>query len=384
MNSDFASAMRRSLALTRAGNPGEATRLILKTLRASGSDQTPVAPEPAAGAQVPPRQRATARVPESAIPDAEIVDTPPPRRRLREVVAGLARKRPPVAPRQKRAQVAPPVPDGARFEHRQYRSAHGGRDYRLYVPAGPAKNIRGVVIMLHGCTQTPEDFAVGTGMNAQADQHGLVVVYPEQTRAENPAQCWNWFRTSDQSAGAGEPAILSGLAETVAQEFGVPPGQVFAAGLSAGGAMAAILGHARPDLFGAVGVHSGLAPGSATDMVSAFAAMRGDPTAAAGPLKVPAIVFHGLADTTVAPVNGRRGAGLPGNAATQSRQVSGRNVHVTAGRNAAGHPVELWEIEGIGHAWSGGAPEGSYTDPSGPDASAEMVRFFRSRMEPRA
>jgi poly(hydroxyalkanoate) depolymerase family esterase len=280
--------------------------------------------------------------------------------------------------------VVPAVADGARFEHRQYQGAHGGRAYRLYVPAGPAAEIRGVVVMLHGCTQTPEDFAVGTGMNAQADRHGLVIAYPEQTRAENPALCWNWFRPSDQSAAAGEPAILAGLAEAVAREFAVPPGHVFAAGLSAGGAMAAILGHVRPDLFGAVGVHSGLAPGSATDMVSAFAAMRGETAAPGQPMKAPAIVFHGLADTTVAAVNGRHGAGLPADARTESRQHAGRGVHVTAGRTAAGHPVELWEIEGAGHAWSGGAPEGSYTDPAGPDASAEMIRFFLDRMPPRS
>lgn len=379
MTDDFATAMRRSLRLTRAGKPGEATRLILQTLGHGGTAPAE-APEAAPRAPVP----AARRLAPPEVEDAEIVEPPQVRRRLRDVVAGLARQRPGLARGRGRAPVLPAVADGARFEHRQYQGDHGGRAYRLYVPAAPADEIRGVVVMLHGCTQSPEDFAVGTGMNGHADLHGLVIAYPEQTRAENPALCWNWFRPSDQGAAAGEPAILAGLAEAVAQEFAVPPGHVFAAGLSAGGAMAAILGHTRPDLFGAVGVHSGLAPGSATDMVSAFAAMRGETVAPVQPLKAPAIFFHGLADTTVAPVNGRHGAGLPADAPTKSRQHAGRIVHVTAGRTAAGQPVELWEIEGAGHAWSGGVPEGSYTDPTGPDASAEMVRFFFDRMPPRA
>ena len=378
MNDDFATAMRRSLRLTRAGKPATATRLILQAL-GQGRAAPAEAPEATAPAPVP----AARRIPAPPVEEAEIVEPPKVRRRLRDVVAHLGSNRTGAARWRNRTPVAPPVADGARLEHRQYHGAQGGRAYRLYVPAGSADGIRGVIVMLHGCTQTPEDFAVGTGMNAHADRHGLVIAYPQQTRAENPALCWNWFRASDQSAAAGEPAILAGLAEAVAQEFAVPPGRVFAAGLSAGGAMAAILGQARPDLFGAVGIHSGLAPGSATDMASAFAAMRGETVAPGKPLKAPAILFHGLADTTVAPVNGRHAAGLPAGAPTESLQHAGRTVHVTAGRTAAGHPVELWEIEGAGHAWSGGTPQGSYTDPTGPDASAEMVRFFLGLLPPR-
>lgn len=377
MNDDFATAMRRSLQLTRAGSPGEATRLILKALR---NARAAVPPDPAPKAQRPGGPPS----PAPSIEDAEVLDSTPPRRRLREVVAGLARNRAGVALPRNSTPIVPAVPEGARFEHRNYQCTHGGRDYRLYVPAAHAKGVRGVIVMLHGCTQTPEDFAVGTGMNAHADRHGFVIAYPEQARTENAALCWNWFRATDQSAAAGEPAILAGLAKSVAQELSVPPGHVFAAGLSAGGAMAAILGHTHPDLFGAVGVHSGLAPGAAFDVISAFAAMRGETAAGGKPLNVPAIVFHGLADATVAPVNGRLGAGFLSEEAKVSRSESGRTAHVTAGRNAAGQRVELWEIEGAGHAWSGGAPRGSYTDPTGPDASAEMIRFFLSRMDPQA
>jgi poly(hydroxyalkanoate) depolymerase family esterase len=230
--------------------------------------------------------------------------------------------------------------------------------------------------MLHGCTQNALDFAAGTLMNEEAERRGFAVVYPEQPRRENASACWNWFRPSDQAAGQGEPAILAALADEIASELRAEKGQVFVAGLSAGGAMAAILGDAYPDIFAAIGVHSGLAAGSATDMPGALRAMRGQGTAETRPLQCPAIVFHGSSDATVASVNAERITGpLTG---TEERRVTegGRQVTAVFGRSASGHQVERWIIEGAGHAWSGGSRAGSYTDPAGPDATSEMMRFF--------
>jgi poly(hydroxyalkanoate) depolymerase family esterase len=219
-------------------------------------------------------------------------------------------------------------------------------------------------------------------MNDLAETHRLIVAYPSQTRVENPAACWNWFRPGDQNRERGEPAILAGLAESVAVEYGVPPGRVFVAGLSAGGAMAAVLGATWPDLFAAIGVHSGLAHGSASDVVSAFAAMRGEIATPRGPSGSGApdvIVFHGSADRTVHPSNARHVAGAADRPAHRESGVSpgGRRYDRLVTDATDGNPrVECWMVDGAGHAWSGGRPEGSYTDATGPDASAEMVRFF--------
>jgi poly(hydroxyalkanoate) depolymerase family esterase len=350
MNEEFAAAMRRSLEQTRAGNPMDATRVIQEAL--SGREA------PSAGAG----QRATTRV----------------RRPLSEVLEGLARRPPGLGLPGRRAASLPELPDGADFARRRHDGPHGGRDYRLYMPSPRSGPIRGLVVMLHGCTQSPEDFAVGTGMNRHAEEHGLMVLYPEQGRADNAQLCWNWFRPADQGRARGEAALLAGLSADVAEEHGVPPARVFAAGLSAGGAMAAILAQTHSDRFAAAGVHSGLAPGSAQDVVSAFAAMRGEAAPGAQALRVPAIIFHGSADATVAPANAGRIAGAMEETGRRTGTAGGRRFDVLEGRNVAGHPVEVWRIEGAGHAWSGGDTGGSYADPAGPDASAEMVRFFLS------
>ncbi len=345
MNEDLAAALRRSLEQTRAGNPAEATRLIQEAL---GQRAAPTAGEPAR-----------------------------PRRRLSQVLEGLARRPPGVNPAARGRRPSVEVPQGAVFEARRHDGPNGAQDYRLYRPSGH-KPVRGMILMLHGCTQTPEDFAVGTRMNAVAEREGLLVAYPEQTRSRNPSLCWNWFNPRDQGRSGGEAAALADLAGAVADEHGLPAGAVFAAGLSAGGAMAAILAHSHPETFAGAGVHSGLAPGSALDVVSAFAAMRGDPAPGAMPLRAPAIIFHGSADATVAPVNAGRLAGQLDGTETRSGAGPGRRFDVLSGRNAEGRPVEVWRIDGAGHAWSGGDAGGSYTDPLGPDASSEMVRFFLS------
>jgi poly(hydroxyalkanoate) depolymerase family esterase len=367
MNEAFAKAMRLSLNETRAGNPMAATRLIQQALNG-----TSAAPSPTAEAS---QTQNTPRI-EAAIEEAEVVHVTPPRRPLREVVAGLAKRPPGVAtraPRRAGKETPPAVSPGARFERRQFVGSSGARDYRLFLPAGREQGLSGLVVMLHGCTQSPEDFAVGTAMNAQAERDGFAVVWPEQTRAHNASLCWNWFRAADQGR-AGEPAILHGIAESVAAEFAAP--QVYVAGLSAGGGMAAILGHAYPETFSAVGVHSGLAPRSAQDVMSAFATMRGDAAPAAEAVRTPVIVFHGTDDRTVAPVNAARVTGELSAPVRTGGKSSGRQYSVTKGRTAAGHPAEVWTIEGAGHAWSGGQKQGSYADPAGPDATAEMARFF--------
>lgn len=353
MNEQFASAMGRALDLTRAGSPMDATNLIQSALSGRSHGEVPRAP--VNGARV--------------------------RRSLKEVVDAIARTRHAMPARGPRQQVSPPVADGARYERRTHRCAYGERAFSLFVPSTRDTSPVGLVMMLHGCTQDADDFATGTRMNMVAEQHNLIVVYPDQARQANQMGCWNWFRLEDQGRGAGEPALLANLVGDLAQEFGIGEDRVFVAGLSAGGAMAAILGQAYPDVFAAVGVHSGLAAGAATDVPSAYAAMRGSGAEVrlgnVSPVRT--IVFHGTADTTVAPANadaviqGALGSGL----CSEVEDPSETGATVTIYRDGVGATLaEKWSLGGVAHAWSGGAPEGSHTDPTGRDASSEMVRFF--------
>jgi len=279
------------------------------------------------------------------------------------------------------------IPEGAQFLEGQFACEAGSRRYRAYIPASAGTAETGMIVMLHGCTQTPEDFAAGTGMNDLAEEHCFIVIYPHQSRGENAQSCWNWFRRGDQRRGRGEPAILAGLAQKLAAEHGVPGNRIFAAGLSAGGAMAAILGETYPDIFSGVAAHSGLAVGSAKDVPSAFAAMAGNGSVAApasGTAPVRTIILHGTADSTVHPINGeqiaQRALALAPRQTlqTEDRGETGGLAYVRkATLDADGAPfVEEWKIEGLGHAWSGGSAKGSYTDERGPDASRAVVRFF--------
>jgi poly(hydroxyalkanoate) depolymerase family esterase len=291
------------------------------------------------------------------------------------------------------------------FETHEFSSDAGQRAYKVYVPAGKSDVPRAMIVMLHGCTQSADDFAAGTQMNRLADEHGFLVVYPEQAAQANASKCWNWFNPQDQRRGAGEPSLIAGIVGEVARSHGADPRRIFVAGLSAGAAMAVVLGETYPELFTGVGAHSGLPYGSAHDIPSALAAMKGGRSglpglrsvsgAAAKPRRkavqaVPVIVFHGDRDHTVQQTNGahivqqaREAHGAQAGDAglrdsTQSGVTSdGRRFSRTVHADTEGQArIESWTLHGAGHAWSGGHASGSYTDGTGPDASAEMVRFF--------
>lgn len=283
------------------------------------------------------------------------------------------------------ARAPAPLPEGARFEERTFANEAGSRAYKLYIPSGYTGQPVPLVVMLHGCTQSPDDFAAGTRMNELAEEQTFLVVYPAQAQSANVSKCWNWFNAADQQRDRGEPSLIAGITRQIMRDLSVELGRVYVAGLSAGGAAAAIMGSAYPDLFAAVGVHSGLACGAARDMPSAFAAMRqgGAPHQEEAKQPVPTIVFHGDRDTTVNPINGDQ-------VAAQSKAGSDLRTTVSRGQapggisytrtiacDDSGHPMlEHWVLHGAGHAWSGGSPSGSYTEPRGPDASREMMRFF--------
>ncbi|GHA86132.1 extracellular catalytic domain type 1 short-chain-length polyhydroxyalkanoate depolymerase [Cognatilysobacter bugurensis] len=281
------------------------------------------------------------------------------------------------------------------FLHATYRNARGEREYRLYRPVGYAEAGRAMplIVMLHGCAHTPENFALGTRMNVLADRLGFLVAYPRQTVGENRAKCWNWYRPDHQTANEGEPSILAGITREIMSTHRVDPDRIFVAGLSAGASMAAILGHTCPTLFRAIGVHSGTPYLSAHSAPSALATLTGRGFHKSGPeqpvpaLPVPMIVFQGDHDHVVNPVNAdalvRQSAGgkLDG-VSEQGRVLDGHSYNREIFTDAAGRArIERWTVHGSGHAWSGGHPDGAYTDPKGPDASAEMVRFFLEASE---
>ena len=270
------------------------------------------------------------------------------------------------------------------FLDQSYSGPAGTLGYLLHVPPRTTAGMP-LVVMLHGCTQSPEDFARGTGMNLLADEFGVLVAYPRQTQAANAQKCWNWFNARDQQRDHGEPALIAGATRAIVAEHAVDPDRVYVAGLSAGGAAAAIMAARYPDLYAAAGIHSGLACGAARDLPGALMAMKQGAAAAGSHPFVPVITFHGDRDRTVHEVNSRQiiaaaasAAGIPLETVTDSgRGAGGRGYTRVSGVDASGRVlVEQWTIHGAGHAWSGGDGAGSYTDPGGPDASREMLRFF--------
>jgi poly(hydroxyalkanoate) depolymerase family esterase len=284
-----------------------------------------------------------------------------------------------------------PVAETDAFIAGSFRNSAGQRNYKLYVPPGAGDRPLPLVVMLHGCTQDADDFAAGTAMNDAARAQGFYVLYPVQSQKANPHKCWNWFKHNHQQEGRGEPSILAGMTRDVMADHAIDPSRVYVAGLSAGGAMAAILASVYPNLYAAAGVHSGLAPGVATDLPSALSAMKG--TQGRGAHRVssgpPTIVFHGDRDTTVHPDNAESviAASAGTGAQAESVLVQGQNnkrastVHIY--RNTTGEVIaERWDVHGAAHAWAGGTERGSYTDPSGPAATDEMLRFFFERTLP--
>jgi poly(hydroxyalkanoate) depolymerase family esterase len=360
MNPNLQHLMREATRLTRLGDLRGATAAIQAALTSPPT---------------PPRADADADT------DADVIDVEA--RVVPDAVHVLD------DPAQPQSPPSPPAQHDEAFIAARHAGPAGQRDYKLFVPplAHGSPPLRPLIVMLHGCTQHPDDFAAGTAMNDAARAAGCLVLYPAQTQRANAQRCWNWFKHNHQQRGRGEPALLAAMTREVMARWPVDPARVHVAGLSAGGAMAAILGEAYPELFASVGVHSGLAAGAAADLPAALAAMRqggGAATRTRAPSGVPTIVFHGDADTTVHARNGEQvvaaSAGAAAAVETEHGQRAGgsgrrftRRIHRAAdGRVAAEH----WVVHGAPHAWSGGRPAGSHTDAHGPDATREMLRFF--------
>lgn len=394
--------------LTRAGRLAEATGLIQRLLRGEDAAASPPpnspdptvlegeferldpAPHEPASHEPAHRSDAPGRGPATGSSKTGLPRTGLPRTGLGQTLRGLAARLRPAGLQGGRHAGPPaePLPDGASFTAASYTGPAGTRAYKLYVPANRGDGLRPLVVMLHGCTQSPDDFAAGTRMNALAERHGVFVAYPEQPATANAQRCWNWFKPEDQRRGHGEPDLLAGITRRIMRDHPVDPDRVYIAGLSAGGAAAAIMGAAYPDLYAAVGVHSGLPAGAAHDLPSALAAMRQGsralPDTPRTDRRPPTIIFHGDRDTVVHPQNGDRVAAQAIAAASglgtevQHGEAPGRRAYSrTLHTDPAGRTLcEQWTIHGAGHAWAGGSPAGSYTDPQGPDATMEMMRFF--------
>ena len=362
-------AMAEATRLTRQGRLIEATALIQQTLASPAVTRR--APDAPSGEGTPLGQIHSGRL---------------TRRRTLPSRSPSSLRRP-----QRAAVLATNRPAG-RFEAFSYTNAAGTRAYRLYVPTGHTGGPLPLVVMLHGGTQDAAIFAAATGMNDLAERQAFLVAYPEQPPSANPGKYWNWFTPGHQRRDAGEPSLIAGITRQVTDRYGADGSRVYVAGFSAGGAMAAVMAAVYPDLYAAVGVHSGLPYAAAGDVASAFAAMKQGPSRPAHrPARpLPLIVFHGDRDTTVAPANA---AGLIDHvlaAASPDRRPGTLRTAVTTGQVPGGHAytrtcyqdpagaalAERWTIHHGGHAWSGGVPHGSYTDVHGPDASAEFIRFF--------
>jgi poly(hydroxyalkanoate) depolymerase family esterase len=306
---------------------------------------------------------------------------------------------PPLQPEEPRAREEAVAPQEGRWLAGDFSNFAGRRQYRLYVPGGHRGRKMPLIVMLHGCRQWPEDFAAGTGMNRLAEEQGFLVAYPEQPRSANGLRCWNWFNSRHQHRGRGEPSLIAGITRDVMERYNADPERVYIAGLSAGGALSSVMAATYPDLYAAVGVHAGLARGAARNVPSAYSAMqRGTGTIApevalsstnmGGRRNVPMIIFHGDQDETVHPRNSPQvleqawpqAYTLLRHDKTQQRVKGGHSYTRTRYFDKRwGRPLlEHWLVHDAGHAWMGGSSAGSYTDPQGPDASVEMVRFFLS------
>ena len=475
MNPTLQNLLQRATQLTQSGRLAEASDAIQRALRGAGGASASEAPTaaPAVTAAGPggraglagllrrfaahPAATPAAPVPSATVTSAAVLDgcvfeLKPSngaaiRTGLAERPAPLCTPTPTPTPTPTHAPTHTPAsPAGSdTFLSASHHHAGLSRAYKLYTPPGAAGRRLPLVVMLHGCTQNPDDFAAGTGMNSLAAEQGFCVLYPAQSPDANAQRCWNWFKHNHQTRGSGEAALIASMTQAVVAAQGLDAHRVFIAGLSAGGAMAALVAAAYPEVYAAVGVHSGLAPGAASSLPEALAAMRSGAAGTgtggmggldglpglgglsglsglaglsslpgmggAGPSKpprgaaqrvatgaatnatsgVPTIAFHGDQDATVHPRNGQQVidavlAGAAAGAAAQAEQgtsPSGRRHTRTVHHNAQGQPLaEHWLLHGAGHAWSGGSAQGSYTDASGPDASREMWRFFKAQPVP--
>ncbi|HEY2605224.1 PHB depolymerase family esterase [Paraburkholderia sp. RL18-103-BIB-C] len=371
MNEDFLKSMKDAFDLLRTKGPTEATAAVQRALAGAtaeaGHARTPHTPHEASNwTQAWSRAQAKAEAQAQAYAQTQTHTHPKPH-----------------TPAPHTFDAATP---GA-FSTHTFSNSAGQRQYKLYVPAVYNNEPLPLIVMLHGCTQNADDFAAGTRMNEMAERHGFIVVYPNQSQAANHSKCWNWFKPGDQQRDLGEPSMIAGITREVMTHYRVDAARVYVAGLSAGGAMADVMLNTSPELYAAACVHSGLAHGCAKDLPSALAAMKGGKPqrkpARVAPQR-PLIIFHGDADTTVHPSNatdlvasfdaGTTTVSVPSTAA----HASGHGRGATLQRRVAANGVEAeyWLIHGAGHAWAGGSQRGSYTDPIGPDATAEMLRFF--------
>ena len=369
--------MKKATQLTREGRLLEATRIVRRALEVPAEAPAQAPPEGARGT----RQRGE-----------EITEVA-----FRELPAQTHERPRSLVPSLDRVGAPQGNTGAATFEAHRFASNRRTYAYRLYLPPRTDDRLLPVIVMLHGCTQDAADFAAGTAMNELAAQRGCIVVYPEQLARSNSMRCWNWFEASHQKRGRGESAMIAALAADVVRRCQGDPRRVYVAGLSAGGAMAALVAQLYPDVFAAVGVHSGLPAGAATDVPSAHAAMRKPArrpgAGATSAAVVPTIVFHGSSDRTVHPENGRQliaeavaraaASDIALQAEEQSLTVAGRTVKRTIYHDPLRVArLEHWEIAGGAHAWSGGSAAGSYTDPAGPSASAAMIDFFLAQQLP--
>lgn len=363
MNQEFQQCVAEATRLTRAGDLAGATALLQRALR--GQDAGAAAPDDAA-----------------AVIDVECREVREVRERpAADTTGGADAPTPTVAELRPIEEAAEPAVSALLAG--RCGAGRAARAYKHFVP--PQANLGAplpLIVMLHGCTQDADDFARGTQMNDLACEQGFHVLYPEQSREANPQGCWNWFKPNHQQRGRGEVETLATMIRQAIDRHRIDASRVYVAGLSAGGAMAAALAAAYPDLVAAFGVHSGLAAGVASDLPSALGAMKGHGGRGAPTLLTPAIVFHGDADSTVHASNGEAvfASVLPQTGSVQRERIVSANGRATTrqrritpeGRVLAEH----WMLHGAGHAWSGGSAHGSHTDPRGPSASAEMVRFF--------
>lgn len=361
--------LSKATRLTRMGQLMEATELIQRALKK---------PVPAQPSQQPAANDSVLRLPVPPV-QAERPNTEP-----------LVEDSPDLFPE---TLVQPEVLQPAQFTEGEFSFEGLQYPYRLFVPtrplASPGKTgTTPLIVLLHGCTQNAEDFALGTDMNALAEQHQCMVLYPEQTSQANVRRCWNWFEPDHQQRGRGEPGMIAAITQQVLDSHPeADASRVYIAGLSAGGAMAALVAGQHPDMFAAVGVHSGLQAGAARDLASAFGAMRhGAPGQASPPL--PTIVFHGTADQTVHPDNGQylsdaaQAAFLASGVSLTERRTDVRAPgealaeRISFDGDGGRSYVEYWRVDAGPHAWSGGKAAGSFTAPDGPAASAAMLAFF--------